>query len=77
MGCSKAGILFMIDLRPPGLGSGAPRTERIGKQLDQPLAGSTVTGNKFVHLVAAMLTAHAPFAKVFAVVRQHVVAILA
>jgi hypothetical protein len=41
------------------------------------MPGSQVTDDQFVNLIAAMLTAHAPFAEVLAVVGQQVVAILA
>jgi hypothetical protein len=41
------------------------------------MAGVRVTGNQLVNLVAPMFTTNAPFAEVFAVIRQHVIAILA
>jgi hypothetical protein len=48
-----------------------------GEPRDQSMPGSDVTGNQFVNLVAAMLTAHALFAELLAIVRQQVVSILA
>jgi hypothetical protein len=53
------------------------KKKRAGKQRDESMRGSDVTGDQFVNLVAAMLTAHAPFAEVLAIVRQQVIAIFA
>jgi hypothetical protein len=49
--------------------------KRAGKQRDQSMPGSRVTGNQFVNLVAAMLTAHAPLAEMLTIVRRQVVPI--
>jgi hypothetical protein len=51
--------------------------KRAGKHPDKSGPGSRVAGNQFVNLIAAMLTTHAPFAEVLAIVREQVVAILA
>jgi hypothetical protein len=53
------------------------RTKNACKQYRQFVAGSGVTGNHIVNLVASMFTTYAPFAEVFAVIRQHMIAILA
>jgi hypothetical protein len=60
-----------------GLSRIPSKKKRTGKQRAQSMPRSQVTGNQFVNLVAAMLTAHAPFAEVLAIVRQQVVAIFA
>jgi hypothetical protein len=51
--------------------------KRAAKHADKSVPGSQVAGSQCFHLIAAMLTAHAPFAKVLAIVREQVVAILA
>jgi hypothetical protein len=53
------------------------KEKRAAQHADKSVPGSQVAGNQFVHLIAAMLTAHAPFAEVLAIVREQVVAILA
>jgi hypothetical protein len=52
------------------------KEKRAAKHADKSVPGYQVAGNQFVNLIAAMLTAHAPFAEVLAIVREQVVAIL-
>jgi hypothetical protein len=53
----------------------SPRGARSRKQLDQSEQHEPVACNTLVHLIATMLSVHAPLAEVFAIVCEHAVEI--
>ena len=53
----------------------SPRGTCSRKQLDQSEQHAPVACRPLVHLMAAMLPTYAPLAEVFAIVREHAVAI--
>jgi hypothetical protein len=53
----------------------APWLAGASKQLNQHEQYAPAARNALVHLIATMLSAHTPLAEVFAIVREHVVAI--
>ena len=55
----------------------SPRKERADQQRDQSTPCTATRGKKTVNLVAPRFASHAPFAEMFAVIREHVVAIFA
>jgi hypothetical protein len=55
----------------------SPRKERADQQRDQSTPCSATAGKNTVDLVAPRFASHAPFAEMFAVIREHVVAIFA